>query len=1345
MTDPNRTLDLLPEDQRRGLAQLLTRRAGQNRKYPLSLPQQRLWFLDQLEPGNLAFNLAVGLRLKGNLHQNAIRSSIQQIVNRHEVLRTRFDVEDGEPIQLVVPELVVELPVTDLSDRASHSRESQLYALATEEVRARFDLHSGPPFRVKLFRLCADEHVLVCTLHHIVSDAWSMGVFVRELRLLYQGFAVEQPSSLRDLAIQYGDYAQWQRGSLSSELLADQIDYWRKRLSCAPASLDLPTDRPRPPEQTFEGASQTVPIPKELVHDLRVSAYSQKATLFMIMLATFKVLIHRYTGSKDIVVGVPIAGRSRLELEDLIGFFVNTLVLRTDLSHNPRFCDLLAQVRKAALEAFARADVPFERLVEVLQPPRNLSYNPIFQVMFSVVKAAVQCQQFGALQAAPYAISSGASSLDLSVNLIESVDEHWWLQVEYNTALFNHERISRMLGHYVTLLRSVAAQPESRISESPMLGEEERQRVLGTFSQGPLQLEQNLCIHQFFERTAARSPEATALVCEATRLSYRDLNARANQLARHLVRRGTGPEIPVGIFVERSADMLVGILGILKAGGCYVPIDPTDPKVRVGQILASVHPPVLLTQVSLLDRIPETTAKIICLDRDWSAVATESAETPSTSVRPNHLAYVLFTSGSTGVPKGVAIEHRSASTLIRWAQTAFCAHELTGTLFSSSICFDLSVFEIFVPLSVGGKIILAANALALPSLPAAEEVTIVNTVPSVMHELLNMGAVPGSVHVINLAGETLTRQLVEAIYERTKVQKVYNLYGPTESTTYSTCSLVKRGEEVTLGQPIANTRVFILDSQRQLVPIGVTGELYLSGDGLARGYYERPDLTAERFIRSPFGQQDDARMYRTGDLCRFLQDGRVQYVGRVDDQVKIRGFRVELAEIESVLARHPAVRRCVVTAIEADPGNRLVAYIVPVSVQGISLGELRGFVKESLPEYMVPSSLVLLDELPLTARGKVDRRALSKPDLLPLRTGAEVEARDPLELILLRIWQRVLGVTRIGITDNFFDLGGHSLLAARLMSQLRKVIGREIPLSTLFRGPTVESLAEIIREGREWMPDPLLMEVQAGNRGPVFFVIAPPGFDTLGYALLARRMGAEQPVYKIQSSAPVSDQLWYTAEEQRRMALEYIPAMRTVQPEGPYYLGAQCLGVQIAEQMVLELEAQGQEVGLLVIIDTWVLQNHQIRWLARLDSHYRHFRSVARMPLAAQFAFCREAVAKRVRRIFQQTPVPSEPWEQVYWPGKGFRPRQFRAPVLLFKSPKQPYFCVRDPEMGWGTRSTAGVEVVLVNASHEEMLREPYAGIIGARVADVLRRVNDRAAGDGATRRQHSVVSVSGS
>jgi amino acid adenylation domain-containing protein len=1343
MIDSDRTLDI---SKRHLLAQLLTRQSSQYRKYPLSLPQQRLWFLDQLEPGNLAFNLAVGLRLKGTLHQNAIRSSIQEIVNRHEVLRARFDVEHGEPVQLVAsgPGPVVELPVTDLSGRPGPNRESQLYALATEEVRARFDLRSGPPFRVKLFRLCADEHVLVCTMHHIVSDAWSMGVFVRELRLLYEGFAVGRPAPLRDLPIQYGDYAGWQRGSLSGELLDDQIDYWKKRLSGAPASLDLPTDRPRPPKQTFEGTSQTVPIPKELMRDLRVSAHRQQATLFMIMLAAFKVLLHRYTGAEDIVVGVPIAGRSRVELEDLIGFFVNTLVLRTDLYHNPRFCDLLAQVREVALRAFAHADVPFERLVEELQPPRNLSYNPIFQVMFSAVKAAVHSQQFGALRAAPYVISSGASSFDLSVNLVEGVDEHWWVQVEYNTWLFDHQRISRMLGHYVTLLRAVAAQPESRISELPMLGEEERQRVLVTFNQGPVQVGQDLCIHQFFERTAVRSPDATALVCAHTRLSYGELNARANQLAHRLAKLGAGPEVPVGVFLERSADLLVGILGILKSGGCFVPIDPAYPKVRVAQILGGVHPPLLLTQASLVHRIPETTAKITCLDRDWPAIATESSQTPSTKVRPNHLAYVLFTSGSTGAPKGVAIEHRSSSTLIEWAQTAFTPKELAGTLFSSSICFDLSIFEIFVPLSVAGKIIVAANALSLPSLPAAEEVTIVNTVPSVVHELVNMGGVPASVQVINLAGEALTRQLVEAIYERTQVQKVYNLYGPTESTTYSTCSLVRRGEEVTIGRPIANTRVFILDSRRQLLPVGVTGELYLSGDGLARGYYDRPDLTAERFIRSPFGQQADERIYRTGDMCRFMPDGRVQYIGRVDDQVKIRGFRVELAEIELVLARHPAVHRCVVTAVEADPGYRLVAYIVSVAGQEISPGELRGFVNESLPDYMVPSGFVLLDELPLTAHGKVDRGALPKPTLSQLRTSGELEPCDPLELILVRIWQKVLGVSRIGITENFFDLGGHSLLAVRLMSEVQKAIGREIPLSTLFRGPTVQSLAEIIREGTERVPDPQLMEIQAGSRGPAFFAIAPPGFDTLGYALLARRLGAEQPVYKIQSSAPLSDQLWYTTEEQRRMALEYISAMSTVQPEGPYCLGAMCGGAHIAEQMVLELEAQGHEVGLLVVIDMGVLQNGRIRWLAHLDSHYRHLRSVTRMPLSAQFAVYREAVAKRVRRLVRHSPVPSPPWEKAVWPGKGFRPRQFRAPVLLFRRRKLPYFYADDPEMGWGARSTGGVEVVRVNAPHEEMLREPYVGIIGVKLADALRRVSRRGAGDSASRR-NSVVSATGS
>jgi amino acid adenylation domain-containing protein len=1167
-------------------------------------------------------------------------------------------------------------------------------------------------------------------------------VFVRELRALYESFAAGQPSPLPDLPIQYGDYAEWQRGSLSGELPTDQIDYWRQRLSGAPPFLDLPTDRPRPPQQTFEGATQTVPIPKELLQELRVVASCHQATLFMMTLAAFNVLVHRYTRSEDIVVGAPIAGRSRVELEDLIGFFVNTVVLRTDLSHNPQFCDLLAQVREAVLGALAHAEIPFERLVEELRPPRNLSYNPIFQVMFSAVKAPVQSQEFGALRAAPYVVSSGGSSFDLSVNVVEGAEEHWWVQVDYNTALFDYERISRMLGHYVNLLRALVAQPEARISELRMLGEEERHRLLVTFSQGPALVEQELCIHQFFEKTAVASPEATALVCEHVRLSYRELNARANQLARYLARLGAGPEVPVGILVERSADLLVGILGILKSGSCFVPIDPMYPKARVGQILGIADPPLLLTQSSLVNHLPQSRATIVCFDRD-SAITTEPTDNPPTAARPNHLAYVLFTSGSTGVPKGVAIEHRSASTLIQWAQTAFTANELAGTLFSSSFCFDLAMFELFVPLSVGAKVILAANALSVPSLPAAEEITLINTVPSAMHELINLGGVPESVQVINLCGETLTRQLVEAIYERTPVQKVYNLYGPTESTTYSTCSLVRRGEEVTIGRPIANTRVFILDSRREPVPIGVTGELYLSGDGLARGYYGQPGLTAERFITSPLGQQDCPRMYRTGDLCRFLPDGRLQFVGRVDDQVKIRGFRVELGEVESVLARHRAVRRCVVAAIEADPGCELVAYIVPVSGQEVSPGELRSFVNESLPEYMVPSSFMLLNELPLTGHGKVDRRALPRPDRLRPRTAAKVEARDPLELILVKIWQKVLGVTGIGITDDFFDLGGHSLLAARLMSEVRRATGREIPLSTLFRGSTVESLAGIIREGTEWVPDPLLMEIKAGSAGPLFFVIAPPGFDTLGYAVLARHMGAEHPVYKIQDSALVNE-LWYSTQELRRMALEYIAAMRTVQPEGPYYLGALCGGVWIAEQMVLELEAQGQEVGLLVIIDTWVLENSQIRWLARLDSHYRHLRSVAHMPLSAQFMFYRDAVAKRARSVVQRTPVLPLPWEQAVWPSKDFRPPHFRAPILLFKSPKQPYFYVRDPEMGWGGRSMASVEVISIDASHEEMLREPHVHIIGVEIAEALRRISGGVPRDGAARR-HSVVPAVGS
>jgi amino acid adenylation domain-containing protein len=841
----------------------------------------------------------------------------------------------------------------------------------------------------------------------------------------------------------------------------------------------------------------------------------------------------------------------------------------------------------------------------------------------------------------------------------------------------------------------------------------------------------NLCIHELFEIQAQRGGESVAVVFEGQQLAYQELNRRSNQLAHYLRKREVGPEVLVGLCVERSLDMIVGLLGILKAGGAYVPLDPAYPRERLAAILEDAKAPILVTQASLVDILPPHTAQVVRLDADWPKIAAESDTNPASNVKPENLSYVLFTSGSTGRPKGVAIQHSSAAMLIQWAQNVFLPEEIAGTLFSTSMCFDLSVFEMFVPLSMGGKIIVAQNALSLPKLPAAREVTLINTVPSAIAELVRMDAVPDSVQVVNLAGEALPTSLAQKIYEKTKARKVYNLYGPTEDTTYSTYALVPRKGEVTIGKPLPNTQVYILDANQQPTPIGVPGELHLAGDGLARGYFGRPDLTAERFLPNPFSSEPGERMYRTGDLARFLPDGNIQYLNRMDNQVKLRGFRIELGEIESVLSQHPSVESVVVIAREDKPGDkRLVAYIVPTGE--VSRVDLCLFLKESLPEYMVPSLFTTIEALPLTPNGKVNRRALPPPDWSVVENTLPVDARDPLELMLLKSWRKVLGISKIGIRDNFFDLGGHSLLSARLLSEVEKIAGREIPLSALFRGATVESLAQIIREGSESLPEPLVMEIQPGTGGLAFFAVAPPGVESLGFALLARHMGPDQPVYKLQGSRVSpdvsTDDRPFTEEELRDLSAEYIAAMRAVQPEGPYCLGGMCEGVHIAERMVLDLEAQGQEVGVFAIFDTWVMQNSLRPWLWRMAYYRQRLQMLRTKTFADQIRAFKKAMQINLRSLLKSGKLAIRPeWQQLYWP-QNFSPGRFRAPVILFKRPKQPFYYMQDPQMGWGQRSEGGVQVYEIDFNHHEILREPHIRILGEKLSAWVRKISEREA-----------------
>jgi amino acid adenylation domain-containing protein len=898
-------------------------------RLPLSYAQQRLWFIDQLEPGSPFYNISAMYRMRGKLRVEALEKTLNEIVRRHESLRTTFHNVEGHPVAVIANEVLVRLEPHKVSGADAEAREEELKRLAHQEATTPFDLATGPLIRARLLQVNDDDHALLIIVHHIVGDGWSGSLIAGELAALYEAFAHDRPSPLPDLTVQYTDFAVWQREWLQGDVRDRQVTFWRRALEGAPAVLEMPTDRPRPAVQSHRGDIRQYVLPKELIDRLTTMSQGEGATLYMTLLAGFQMLLSRYSGQEDIVVGSTIAGRNYAEIEPLIGFFVNTLALRTDLSGNPTFRELLSRVKQVALDGYAHQELPFERLVEELQPERSLSYNPIFQVLFGLQNMPRRYFEASGLTVERSSIHQATSILDMSWFAFPVADG-MLLRVEFDTDLFDGSTIDRMIDHYERLLRGVLAKPDVPIIEVPMLSDEERHTVLVTFNQTAVDYPTGDVLHDFVAKQAALVPDRDAVIAGDEHVTYGELNARANQVAHFLIRRGVGPNSLVGIYIERSAAMLVGILGILKAGAAYVPLDPNYPKERIRNILADSKSSILLTQSSLAGDLADFEGERISLDSDWRSIAAESAENPATSVAPSDLAYVLFTSGSTGRPKGVAIEHRSAATFVHWANDVFTSADLSGVLLATSICFDLSIFEIFVTWSAGGTVIVAENALYLPSLPAKESVTLINTVPSAMAELVRMGAVPESVKIVNLAGEALPESLVEQIYSGTRVEKVYNLYGPTEDTTYSTFTLVPRGVPVTIGRPIANTQAYVLDSRRHPVPVGVPGELYLAGEGLARGYYGRPDLTADRFVPNPFSSDETARMYRTGDLCRWLPDGILAYMGRIDHQVKLRGFRIELGEIETALDAHPAVRQSIVLVREDEPGEkRLVAYVVP--------------------------------------------------------------------------------------------------------------------------------------------------------------------------------------------------------------------------------------------------------------------------------------------------------------------------------------------------------------------------------------------------------------------------------
>jgi amino acid adenylation domain-containing protein/non-ribosomal peptide synthase protein (TIGR01720 family) len=1082
----------LSRQSRRVTLSSLTGTTDDSLAFPASFAQQRLWFLDQLEPGSSKYNIFAAVRISGQLNVTTLEQSFNELVQRHEALRTTFATVDGQPVQVIHPMLDFRLSIVDFTTTQNPTADIQNFL--SQEVTRPFNLGRGPLLRAMLLKLGEQEHVLLLTLHHIVSDGWSMGVLVQELAALYEAFAALQPASLPPLPIQYADFAVWQRQWLEEQALLTQLAYWKEQLDGL-TQLQLLTDRPRSLLATSQSEKQTLVLSKTLTEGLKTLSQQAGVTLFMTLLAAFKTLLHRYTAQDDIVVGSPIANRTRSETQGLIGLFVNTLVLRTDMSSNPTFRELLNRICKVTLEAYDRQDLPFEKLVDELQPERDLSRNPLFQVWFALNNAPLPTLQVSGLTLSPLEVERSQALFDLSLDMVEQ-DKELIASVEYSTDLFDSTTITRMLGHFQVLLQGIIANPDWHLSDLPLLTETEQHQLLvwsrgvGTHPEvSPEQVaiqepksavdyRQCQCIHQLFEAQVERSPDQVAVIFEEQQLTYQELNQRANKIAHHLQKLGVGPEVLVGICVERSLEMVVGILGILKSGSAYVPLDPAYPQERLAFMLEDAQVPVLLTQERLVMGLPEQKARVICLDADWKAIAQESEKNLLNSTTAKNLAYAIYTSGSTGKSKGVMIQHSSlVNAYLVWEETYQLRAVASCHLQMASFSFDVFSGDLVRALCSGGKLVLCPQELLLApqqlyELMQKQKVDCADFVPAVLRNLIQY---------LEESGERLDfmRILVcgsDSWYGSEYKQfrclcgsetRLINAFGVTEATidsSYFESAAVDLpvDQVVPIGHPFANTQLYILDSHLQPVPIGILGELHIGGAGLARGYRHRPKLTAEKFIPNPFSTEPGDRLYKTGDLARYLPDGNIEFCGRIDHQVKIRGFRIELGEIEAVLRQHPAVQETVVLDREDISGEkRLVAYVVPKQEATPITSDLHRFLKQQLPDYMVPSVFMLLLALPLSPNGKVDRQALPVPNTVrPELDKAFVAPRTPVEARLVEIWAKVLGVEQVGIHDNFFELGGDSIISIQIVARANQA-GLRLTPKQLFQHQTIAELAMV--------------------------------------------------------------------------------------------------------------------------------------------------------------------------------------------------------------------------------------------------------------------------------------------
>lgn len=1361
--------------------------------FPAAFAQQRLWLLCQLAPDNPFYNMSAAIRLTGKLDRCALERAFNEIVRRHEILRTRFEFSDGQLNQVIADHVTLPLPLTDYdaqlgcnqaahdqltndqltsnqltndqltsdqltsdqltSNQAASAKEAIATQRAIAEAQRPFNLTTDVLIRVMLLRLAATDHILLITLHHIIADGWSIGVFVRELGALYAAYHTGHGSPLPELPIQYADFADWQRSWLEgnaagtvSPQLESHLAYWRQQLADLPL-LNLPTDRPRPAVQSYRGAMYPIALSSQLSDAIVALSQAEGVTLFMTVLTAFQILLARYTGQDEIVVGSPIANRTQPELENLIGCFVNSLVLRTDLSGNPSVRQLLANVREVTLDAYAHQDLPFEKLVQALQPERDLSRHPLFQVAIALQNTPITALALPDLTLSQFEFDPGTSRFDLELHLWQS-STGLNGQLIYSSDLFDRSTIARFVDHFQTLLAGMVAAPTSRIADLPILTSAEAQQLLVEWNQtqhGHL----DGCIHEWFAAQAAAHPSVIAAVQGTESLTYQELNQRSNQLAHYLCNLGIAPHELVGLCVDRSLDLLIGILGILKAGAAYLPLDPHYPPERLKFMLEDAQVSTLLTHTAIATRFDGIAPTLVLFDRDRARIAQASSDNLLNRVTLTDLAYVIYTSGSTGQPKGVLIEHRGLANVAA-AQIQILdlqSSQSARILQFASPSFDASIFEIVMAWGAGATLYFAPEnarlGTALREYLYHQQITHATLPPAVLKTLPNAD-LPALQSLIT-AGEACSPDLVD---RWATGRRFFNAYGLTETTIWSTIAELKPGDLPTIGRAIANTQLYVLDAHFQPVPIGIPGELYIGGVGVARGYLKRSELMTERFVPNPFS--DGATLYRTGDLVRYQPSGQLEFLGRRDRQIKLRGYRIELEEIERTICQHPDIRDAIVITRNDQV---LIADVVLTSGSPLTHCDLHHFLSQRLPHYMVPAEFVVRSTLPLTPSGKIDRPALASSAASPLPAGEFVAPRTPTETTLVAIWQQTLDRQQIGVQDNFFELGGSSLLAMRLIDRVNQQFRQTLPLADLFHAPTIEQLAlrlagpepcpplasNSVRE-RSWSP---LVPLQPKGTKPPFFCVHPVFGVTLPYIELAGRLGSDQPFYGLQPFG--LDGIHPPLTSIEAMATQYIAALRHVQPHGPYQLGGWSFGGLVAFEMAQQLRQAGDRVSLLALFDTQAptsryhpsvgkiakflittvarsigpfvldygklvaLSLNQQSVFSQLRAALEHTMMAQLLPQASQVRMLDELTLHRMLRIFYANSRAA----------LRYVPQPYPDSMTLFKTGELVQES-QDAALGWRELAQNGLQLHSVSGNHLTLLQPPHIQSLVAQLQPYL-------------------------